>query len=211
MIGTDVSPTQPTWVPPNLRFEIEDCTMAWTFAPNSFDYIHMRFLVGSIDDWDALMRRAFEACKPGGYVESMEPSAYIESDDGSLTDQMAMGQWGKFFVEGGRKLGRSFELYQQGTVRAALEAAGFVDIHETNLKTPIGGWAADPKLQELGRFVQLGFMRDPEGYMLFLANALGWTRDEITVYLAHLKRELRSPKIHAYYRQKVLWARKPEA
>ena len=157
------------------------------------------------------MKRAFEACKPGGYIESMEPSVFLESDDGSVTDQMAMGQWGKLFVEGSRKFGRSFEVYQKGIVRAALEAAGFVDIQETTLKTPIGGWAKDPKLKELGQFTQLGFLQDPEGYMLFIANAVGWNRDEITVYLAHLKRELRSPKVHSFYRQRVVWARKPES
>jgi len=211
VIGTDVSPTQSTWVPPNLRFEIEDCTEAWTFEPASFDYIHIRFLIGSIDDWEALMRQCFEACKPGGYVESMEPSAYLESDDGTVTDQMAIGQWGKLFVEASRRFGRSFELYQQGTVRKALEAAGFVDIHETELKTPLGGWAKDPQLKELGQFTQLSLMRDPEGYILFLANALGWEREEITLYLAHLRRELKNPRVHPYYRQKVVWARKPEA
>jgi len=206
-----VSPIQPSWVPPNVRFEIEDCTAPWTFAPATFDYIHMRFLVGSIDDWPALLRRAFDACKPGGYVESFEPSVHLESDDGSVTDQTALGQWGKLFAEGGRKFGRSFQLYQEGTVRAAVEAAGFVDVSETDLKTPIGGWAKYPKLKELGQFTQLGFLQDPEGYLLFLANAVGWKREEILVYLAHLKRELRSPKFHVYYRQKIVWARKPEA
>jgi len=157
------------------------------------------------------MRRAFEACKPGGIVESFEPSAYLESEDGSVTESMAMGQWGKLFVEGGRKFGRSFEVYQQGTVRAALEAAGFVDIHEENFKTPIGGWAKDGRLKEIGQFTQLGFLQDPEGYLLFLANAMSWEREQTLAFLAHLRRELRSPKVHAFYRQRVLWARKPEA
>ena len=26
VIGTDISPTQPTWIPPNLKFEIKDAT-----------------------------------------------------------------------------------------------------------------------------------------------------------------------------------------
>ena len=80
------------------------------------------------------MQRAFEACKPGGYIESFEPSSYLESEDRSVMDTMAMGQWGKLFIEGGREMGRSFEVYQHGTVRAALESAGFVDLHEQNFK-----------------------------------------------------------------------------
>lgn len=42
----------------------------------------MRFLVGSIDNWGLLMQRAFEACKPGGYIESMEPSAFLKAPIG---------------------------------------------------------------------------------------------------------------------------------
>ncbi|KAK0613250.1 S-adenosyl-L-methionine-dependent methyltransferase [Immersiella caudata] len=211
IIGTDVSPIQPTWVPPNIRFEIEDCTGPWSFEPNSFDYVHLRFLLGSIDNWDLLMQRAFEACAPGGYIESFEPSSYLESDDGTVTGKMAMGQWGKLFVEGGRRMGRSFEVYQKGTVRAALEKAGFVDVHEENFKVPIGGWPKDARLKEIGQITQLGFSKDPEGYMVFLAHTLGWKREETLVYLAHLKRELCSSRIHSFYMQKVIWARKPEA
>ena len=46
--------------------------------------------------------------------------------------------------------------------------------------------------------------------MLFLANTLGWSREEIIVYLATFRREVRSGEFHAYYRQKVVWGRKPE-
>jgi ubiquinone/menaquinone biosynthesis C-methylase UbiE len=48
--GTDISPIQPSWVPPNLKFEIEDFTEEWTFPGNTFDYIHMRYLYGSVPD-----------------------------------------------------------------------------------------------------------------------------------------------------------------
>lgn len=94
----------------------------------------MRFLVGSIDDWKALFREAYRSCKPGGYVESFEVSPFIESDDGTVTDSTALGQWGKFYVEGGRKFGRTFMVYGEGIQRSAMQEAGFVDIEETNLK-----------------------------------------------------------------------------
>lgn len=45
-----------------------------------------------------------------------------------------MGQWGEIFVEGGRKLGRSFSLLEDEEQRKGIEAAGFVDIEESNLK-----------------------------------------------------------------------------
>lgn len=75
VLGTDLSPIQPTWyvhtsllgdvigtsrcllcrVPPNVQFEIEDANDEWTYAPNSFDFIHARTLAGSIFDWNKFL------------------------------------------------------------------------------------------------------------------------------------------------------------
>lgn len=39
---------------------------------------------------------------------------------------------------------------------------------------------------------------------------LGWTKEEVSVYCAQLRREIRSGKFHPFYRQRVVYARKPE-
>ncbi|EGR45584.1 uncharacterized protein TRIREDRAFT_110877 [Trichoderma reesei QM6a] len=44
IIGTDISPIQPTWVPPNCIFHLEDAQLEWTYPPESFDFIHIRAL-----------------------------------------------------------------------------------------------------------------------------------------------------------------------
>ena len=108
VIGTDVSPIQPHWVPPNVKFELDDCNEEWTWAENSFDFINLRFLGGIVTDWYALFRNAYRVCKPGGYVESLGTSCKIESDDGSVKEGSPLDQWGKVFREGGFKLGRTF-------------------------------------------------------------------------------------------------------
>ena len=53
-------------------------------------------------------------------------------------------------------------------------------------------------------------MSDIEGYVLFMADTLGWSKPEITAYIAHLRSEVKSGKHHSYYLQKVVWGRKPE-
>jgi hypothetical protein len=88
----------------------------------------MRWLTGSIADWTTLFSQAFKSLKPGGYVESMEPSSRFESDDGSVDSMSALEQWGKFFVEGGKAIGRPFTVFEDGIVKKAMEEAGFVDI-----------------------------------------------------------------------------------
>ncbi|KAJ3550040.1 hypothetical protein NM208_g185 [Fusarium decemcellulare] len=211
VIGTDISPIQPSWVPPNLKFEIEDCTQEWTFDPNSIDYVHMRYLYGSISDWAALFREAFRVCKPGGWVESYEASPRMESDDGTVTETCAINEWGKFFIEGGKKLNRTFEIIDKDLQKKYMEDAGFVDVQVWDLKAPIGGWAKDARLKEIGQFAQAALEQDYEGYVLFMANmVLGWSKEEVSLYCAQLRREIRSGKFHPFYRQRVVYGRKPE-
>lgn len=66
-------------------------------------------------------------------------------------------------------------------------------------------------MREIGQYAQLVLEEDSEGYVLFLANAQGWSKEEVIVYLAQLRREIRSKKHHGYYRQKVVWGRKPDS
>ncbi|KAL6399709.1 hypothetical protein AUP68_17116 [Ilyonectria robusta] len=134
VVGTDISPIQPSWVPPNLKFEIDDCTQEWTFGPESFDYIHIRYLVGTIPDWTELFKQAYKGLKPGCYLESFEASPTIESDDGTVTPESAMGQWADIFIEGSKTTGRTFTVLADNLQRKAMEEAGFVDIEEWNFK-----------------------------------------------------------------------------
>ncbi|ROW16613.1 hypothetical protein VPNG_01615 [Cytospora leucostoma] len=212
VIGTDISPIQPKWVPPNMKFEIEDCTSEWTFNPSSFDYIHMRYLVGSIVDWKALFKEAYTVLKPGAWLESFEGSPHMVSDDGTVPRKSAISQWGKFYEEGGNAMGRSFLVVDEGIQKKAMEEAGFVDIHEWEFKAPVGSWPRDKKLKNIGQWAQTALESDIEGYVLFIASVFaGWSREEILVYIAQLRREIRSGKHHAYFKVKAVWGRKPES
>lgn len=59
IIGIDISASAPSWVPPNVSFEIADVEEELTFSA-SFDFIHCRYMAGAIRDWPQLIRRAFE-------------------------------------------------------------------------------------------------------------------------------------------------------
>ena len=128
VIGTDISPIQASWLPPNLRFEMDDATLEWTFRPDTFDFIHMRYLFGSVADWPALYRQAFLCCKPGGYLEDFEASVVITSDDGTVTDGSPMHQWGKVFHEAGNKFGRTFRVLEDEVQKKEMEAVGFTNV-----------------------------------------------------------------------------------
>ncbi|KAI1324669.1 S-adenosyl-L-methionine-dependent methyltransferase [Xylariaceae sp. FL0255] len=212
VIGVDISPQQPQWIPPNLKFEIDDVTQPWTYAPNTFDYVHMRWLIGAIPDWNFLFKEVFKVMKPGGIFESKESSCMIQADDGTVPHGCALDQWGRVFWEAGKKFGRTFRVMEDDLQRKAMEAAGFVDIKVVNLKTPLGGWPADPKQKEIGLYNRLAVEQDIEGFIVYMwTTVMGWTKDEIRLYAAHLRKELRSSAYHSYYPQKVVIGRKPLA
>ena len=68
----------------------------------------------------------------------------------------------------------------------------------------------DPKQREIEVFAQYAVMSDVEGFILFMTTVFGWSRDEVAVYITHLRRELNSLKHHVCYMQKVVWGRKPD-
>lgn len=59
VIGTDLSPIQPCFIPPNLKFELDDAQLEWTYGENSFDFVHIRCLMGGIIDWAKLYSEVF--------------------------------------------------------------------------------------------------------------------------------------------------------
>jgi hypothetical protein len=55
-----------------------------------------------------------------------------------------------------------------------IASAGFENLVEKTIKTPVGGWAQDPTLRELGQWALLGFDIGLEGYaMATLTRVLG--------------------------------------
>lgn len=60
VLGVDLSPIQPDWLPPNVKFLVDDVESPWLHPRNHFDYIHSRHTVMAIKDWMKLFRRALE-------------------------------------------------------------------------------------------------------------------------------------------------------
>ncbi|KAH6681916.1 methyltransferas-like protein [Halenospora varia] len=185
VLGTDLSPIQPSLVPPNCMFEVDDASDEWVYPPDYFDYVHIRSLFGSIDDWPKLYSRAFDHIKPGGYIEQFEIAVELKSDDGTVVDGGPLAKFNEIcemYHRAGEISGQSFTITD--TMRANINAAGFINIQEETFKIPLGGWAADPKLRELGEWALLSFDTGLEGYAMgVLTRYLGWSTNEVQVLL----------------------------
>lgn len=129
MTGTDLSPIQPTWVPPNVKFYVDDCESDWTYGSEpTFDYIHGRAMSGSIKDWDVLLRRAYENLKPGGWIELQEYEAETVTDDDSRDRAPNLIRFQELIGKASRDFGK--DLDEARKMKARLQAAGFEDVHD---------------------------------------------------------------------------------
>lgn len=197
--GIDISPTQPTWVPPNCRFELDDVTKDWTFPDNTFDYIHIRFMLGCIKDWTKLYEECFRCLRPGGWLEHQEISLRMHSDDGSIPKDSIWSEWANVLAEAGRKIGQTTEVIDDDNWIKWLEEGGFSGVQTKTIKVPMGGWPADKELKEVGQFNKLSFEMSLEGYGLYLLiNAMGWEYVEVQLWLARVREALKNKDYHGY-------------
>lgn len=81
-----------------------------------------------------------------------------------------MSQWHKVFNEGGRRFGRTFEVYENDLQRKAMAAAGFVDIEYRDYCLPVGVWHPEKEAAEIGLWWKLAIEADLEGKLACAAS-----------------------------------------
>ncbi|KAK2745618.1 hypothetical protein FQN55_006108 [Onygenales sp. PD_40] len=232
VLGTDLSPIQRLWVPPNCSFEIDDFEEEWSYAttlspspspsPSStttssppppptpsktiprptrqtFTYIHARSLTGSISSYPRFLRQAHHHLSPHGYLELQSIETTFTSTDGTHLHAPTALRWQELLIAASRHVGK--ELCTERHWKRWMEEAGFVDVQEVVYKVPVGGWAKDARLKELGRYQAAGLEEMVEAYsMALFTRVLGWEREEVEVLMRAVAGELGD-------RRKRLWVR----
>ena len=200
VIGTDLSPIQPQWVPTNCRFELHDAQTRWHYPDNYFDFVHVRCLMGSIKDWPALYSEIFRCLKPGGWFEHLDYSIDIASDDGSIRPGSAWDGWGKFFQDAGEKMGQTYRIIEDGRFVQWQRDTGFQNIDSHYFKLPFGGWPADRKWKQVGLYNQVVTDESMEGYVLWmLIKVCGWEYSDVEAFIDKARNALRDRSVHAYF------------
>ncbi|KAF2466896.1 S-adenosyl-L-methionine-dependent methyltransferase [Lindgomyces ingoldianus] len=204
VLGTDLrhliisSPIQPTEVPPNCSFLVDDCDKDWVFR-DQFDFIHTRAMVAAIKDWDRFLGQGYANLKPGGYLELQEITFPALCTDSSMTPETSpLLRWSALFTEAADMIG----LDASGPLKLGpkLRSAGFVDIHAKQYKWPVGRWAKGDKMKLLGRFVMEDLMDWlPSSAMGLFTRVLKWSREEVELFLSTVRRELKEEKSRHFY------------
>ncbi|KAH8177943.1 methyltransferase domain-containing protein [Sarocladium implicatum] len=210
VIGTDISPTQSPWVPPNCKFELEDAELLWTYPDNHFDYIHTRLLIGSIKDWAKFYAQVYRCLKPGGWFEHCDYDPAVYSDDGTVVPGSCLEEWGRLFHQAGERMGQTWHVITDQRNMGWMRDSGFENVAENRIKLPLGPWAKKPELKVIGNFNLTATEAGLEGFALYiLTKVLEWSLPQTQMFLAGVRKEMRTPSIHPYYIAASAFGQKP--
>ncbi|KAF4546569.1 Tam domain methyltransferase protein [Lasiodiplodia theobromae] len=208
VIGTDLSPIQPSWSAPNCKFIIDDANADWIYAEKGqFDFIHARYVYAGIDDWDKLWRQIYEHLKTGGWVEHQEPSAWFETEDPGFENSQSHF-WQVQTDEASAKMGRRFNVAHEQKDR--MIKAGFINVHQHVVNVPLGTW--DPDKIQLGKCALLNMVEAvrPSCLAIF-TRVLGWDLVRSEALSAAVIKEQLSQKYKTYFKIYCTYGQKPEA
>ncbi|KAM0347399.1 hypothetical protein ACHAPU_004920 [Fusarium lateritium] len=208
VLGIDLSPIQPNFLPANLEFQVDDLEDEWTYS-YKFDFVFARMLTGSIGSWPKFFQQSFDSLNPGGWVECHDITFPAECDDDTLKKGSYIDQWSGYMVEATNNFGRpaqSAKFYKQQMIDA-----GFVNVTEVVYKWPTNRWPADPYYKELGFWCNHNIAGELSGLsMVLFTRGLGWSAEEVEVFLAHVRTDMRDRRIHAWWPIHVVYGQKPE-
>ncbi|KAH7177019.1 S-adenosyl-L-methionine-dependent methyltransferase [Dactylonectria macrodidyma] len=209
VLGIDLSPIQPSWVPPNVRFVVDDAEAEWLYPPESLDYIHIRHMTSSIRDWSKLVSQAYRALKPGGWIEVQELRFVLECDDGTLRPDSQVLDFLNNVKDGLAAF--NVDLLGMEKNQQRIRDAGFVRIDEQVLKVPLGVWPRDRKLKTIGLYNRSMIYDGLHGISMGpFTRGLKWSPEEVEVYLVGVRRGLMDSSQHGYIPFHVVIGQKPK-
>jgi len=213
ILGVDLSPIQPEWVPPNVRFMVDDIESPWLHPRNYFDYIHSRHTVMAIKDWPKLMRRSLEHLRPGGWFEMQEVYHYPISANRArpMPPDHPVAQYWSLITEGLGNLGINFHAAADGRLADMMRDVGFVNVTERVLQIPIGTWAKNKVLKTVGLYWRTILTDGIQAIALGpLTRGCGWTREQVELFLVDVRKSYHDNSMLAYMPLHIVYGQKPE-
>lgn len=197
ILGNDLSPIQPAWLPPNVKFEVDDIESPWLHE-RPFDFIFCRYMTLCVLDWPRMVGNIFNSLKPGGWAEFQDFNLQYYSEDGSLTKDHKTLIWINTLLDAANQMGR--EPSPGPRLEGFLQDAGFQRVQHYRFKIPIGPWAKDPHLKDIGMCNLAQILDGLEAFSLrIFCDFLKWSEEEVLVLLANVRKELKSGTIHAMF------------
>ncbi|KAI1638311.1 S-adenosyl-L-methionine-dependent methyltransferase [Biscogniauxia mediterranea] len=207
VLGVDLSPIQPVWTPPNVKFIIDDCEEDEWLNGSDWDLVHLRSMSASVRDAGKLCRAAFEHLRPGGWMEWQEQHAWFQCDDGTMAADDGAAAFYGLAHRAFAKLG--FDGHLAARLGAPLEAAGFRNVRRVVKKVPVGPWARDPALRLAGLYLQTAIREFVPVVAARPLQGLGLSDTEREAWRATATRSLDDLRAHRYWNVYFWYGQKP--
>ncbi|KAI1850903.1 hypothetical protein JX265_007228 [Neoarthrinium moseri] len=207
VLGIDLSPIQPVWIPPNVKFLIDDCEDEWLNGDN-YDLVHLRTMSPILKDVPKMCRQAFANIKPGGWMEWQELHGWMQCDDGTMPEDDAGFGMYRLVAEAFSKLG--YDVHAASKLGEPLRQAGFTNVQCVVKKIPVGTWARDRRLRLTGHYLKLviqDFLPALAGKPL---QVLGLNTVERELWRAAAFKALEDMSVHRYWNFYFWYGQKPE-
>lgn len=201
VVGTDLSPIQPDFVPPNCEFVVDDVEREWAWE-RKFDYVHCRMLCLGMHDWPRFFAQCWENLNPGGWLETCEvqfPPRRADQDLGNGSGgESKFLQWGEYVYESAAKAGidaRASEKFSQ-----QLEAQGFVNVSRVDIQWPLRPWPKGKKNKVMGKLLYENTQQAiPAIAMALFTRQLGWTKEDVDKFCEECQKDVDDVGNHFYY------------
>ncbi|KAK5662426.1 hypothetical protein OQA88_8337 [Cercophora sp. LCS_1] len=197
VLGNDLSPIQPRWLPSNVRFVVDDIEAPWVHR-HKFDFIFSRYLTAAIKDWPTLVKSAYENLDPGGWVEfqDFDLEMYVDGDEYPEAKSATL-EWDKLVLGAARRIGR--EPCPGPKLEDWVREVGFTNVTHRTFRIPVGGWPESPHLQEVGFLYLAQTLDGLEAFSLrLMCDVLEWKVEDVQKLLEKVRTELLSGRQRLY-------------
>jgi hypothetical protein len=141
-------------------------------------------------------------------MECQELDHFPRCEDGSMAPDDPMVKYWDYVADGLAVNGVDFHLAPK--LVSFMRAAGFVNVTERVFFTPIGPWARNRVMKEVGLYWRAVLMEGLEAIALGpFTRGLGWRREEVEVFLASVRKAYLDRNTHAYMPFHVIYGQKP--
>jgi len=206
VLGIDLSPIQPDWLPDNVRFLVDNCEEEWLNG-SGWDFVHFRHMAPHLKDVDKVVSQVFENLKPGGWIEFQELHTTPQCDDGTMKPDDTLVRFYEHVWESWDLMG--YNNHKPRALRGPLRRAGFANIELIKKKLPIGVWAKDKTMRLVGLYLR-GCVHDVIPALTAKPfEALGMNEVERSVWAAKARLALDDTSIHRYFNAYFWFAQKP--
>jgi len=152
----------------------------------------------SIKSWPHFYEQAFISMRPGGWVENQEYDVNFSTDDNTAPADSAVLRLQTLWNQGLESVGMTGRCYPDKMKQQMIDA-GFINVTVRPYKVPSGPWPKDKRLREAGMFQHIGLYEGLTGMTLrVFTQFLGWSVEEVELFLTEVRAELRKKYIHWY-------------